>query len=95
MDHNSLTNLRKMTANNPKVDLVSLNSYTKFGQNLSICSQDIEQKQAFGVKSWAITPNNQNLDLFNMNACIKFDDILSICYQDTEQKQNFGVNEGP
>ena len=43
--HNSLTNLRKMTANNPNVYLVSIDSYIKFGQNLSICSQDIEQKQ--------------------------------------------------
>ena len=36
---NSLTYLRKMTANNPNVDLVSINSYIKFGQNLSICLQ--------------------------------------------------------
>ena len=36
-------------ANNPNVDLVSINSYIKFGQNLSFCSQDIEQKQNFGV----------------------------------------------
>ena len=42
--HNSRTNFRKMTANNPKVDLVSINSY-----NLSICSQDIEGKRNFGV----------------------------------------------
>ena len=41
--HNSLTNLRKMTANSPNVDLVSINSYIKFGQNMSICSQDIER----------------------------------------------------
>ena len=40
--HNSLTNLQKMTANIPNTDLVSINSYIKFGQNLSICSQDIE-----------------------------------------------------
>ena len=38
-----------MTANNPNVDFVSINSYIDFGQNLSICSQDIEQKQNFGV----------------------------------------------
>ena len=38
-----------MTANNPNVDLVSINSYIKFGQNLFIYSQDIEQKQIFGV----------------------------------------------
>ena len=29
--HNSLTNWRKMTATNPNVDLVSINSYIKFG----------------------------------------------------------------
>ena len=38
-----------MTANNPNLDLVSIKSYLKFGQNLSICSEDIEQKQIFGV----------------------------------------------
>ena len=47
--HNSLANLRKITAYNPNVDLVSIDSYIKFGQNLSICSQDIEQKQNFGL----------------------------------------------
>ena len=46
---NSLTNLRKMTANNPNLDLVSINSYIKFGPNLSICYQDIERKQKIGV----------------------------------------------
>ena len=46
---NCLTNLQKMTDNNPNIDLGSINSYIKFGQNLSICSQDIEQKQNFGV----------------------------------------------
>ena len=42
-------NLRKLTTNNPNVDLVSINSYIKFGQILSICSQDIEWKRNFGV----------------------------------------------
>ena len=41
--HNSLTNLRKLTANNPNLDLVSINSYIKFGEIQSICSQDIER----------------------------------------------------
>ena len=41
--HNSVTNLQKMTANNPKQDLVNINSYIKFGQNMSICSQYIER----------------------------------------------------
>ena len=34
---------------NPNVDLVNINAYTKFDEILSICSQDIEQKQNYGV----------------------------------------------
>ena len=34
-----------MTCNNPKLDLVNVDMHTKFGQILSIRSQDIEQKQ--------------------------------------------------
>ena len=41
---NSVTNVRKMMVNNPNLDLVNMNVYTKFGQILSICSQDIERK---------------------------------------------------
>ena len=37
--------LRKMTGNNPKLDLVNDNVHTKFGRILSICSQDIERKR--------------------------------------------------
>ena len=35
--------------NNPKPDLVNMNAYIKFGEILSICSQDIERKRNFGV----------------------------------------------
>ena len=41
--HNSVTNLQKMTGNNPNLDLLNINAYTKFGQILSI--QDIHQKR--------------------------------------------------
>ena len=41
---NAYTNLRNMTANNPNLDLVSINSHIKFGEIRSICSQDIERK---------------------------------------------------
>ena len=41
--------LRKMTGNNPKLDLVDDDVHTKFGQILSICSQDIEWKQNFDI----------------------------------------------
>ena len=43
--HNSVEILRKMTGNNPKLDLVNVDVHTKFGQILSIRSQDIERKR--------------------------------------------------
>ena len=42
---NSVKILRKMTGNNPKLDLVDVDVHTKFGWILSIRSQDIERKQ--------------------------------------------------
>ena len=39
--HNSI----KITGNNPKLDFVNMNAYMKFGEILSIGSQDIEQKR--------------------------------------------------
>ena len=42
---NSVNILRKMTGNNPKLDLVNDDVHTKFGQILSIRSQDIERNQ--------------------------------------------------
>ena len=33
--HNSGTNVRKMTCDNPKLDLVNVNAYIKFGEILS------------------------------------------------------------
>ena len=44
-DHNCVKILRKMTGNNPKLDLVNDDVHTKFGLILSICSQDIEWKR--------------------------------------------------
>ena len=43
--HNSVTNLQKMTGNNPNLDLVNINAHIKFDQILYICSQDIELKR--------------------------------------------------
>ena len=42
---NSVKILQNMTGNNPKLDLVNVNVHTKFGQILSIGSQDIERKR--------------------------------------------------
>ena len=38
-----------MACNNAKLDLVKMNAYINFGENMSSSSQDIEQKQNFGV----------------------------------------------
>ena len=35
--------------NNPNLDLVNMNAYIKFGENLSIASQDIEAKWNSGL----------------------------------------------
>ena len=45
--HNFVTNLRKITSNNPKLDLVNINAHIKFHQVLSISSENIEQKLNF------------------------------------------------
>ena len=42
---NSIKILQKMTGNNPKLDLVNVDVHTKFGQILSIQSQDIERNR--------------------------------------------------
>ena len=43
--HNSIKIMQKMTGNNPMLDLVNVDVHTKFGQILSIGSQDIERKR--------------------------------------------------
>ena len=42
---NSVANLRNLTLYNPNLDTINVNVYTKFGQILSIGSQDIELKR--------------------------------------------------
>ena len=37
--------LKTMTGNNPKLDLVNVDAHKKIGKILSICSQDIDRKQ--------------------------------------------------
>ena len=36
--------------NNPKLDLVNMNAYIKFGENMSSSSQNIERKRNLEVK---------------------------------------------
>ena len=69
-----------MAANNPNLDLVSINGNIKFGEIRSIRK---------------LMCKNPNVDLVNMNAYIKFGEIMSICSKNIERKRNFGVNQGP
>ena len=39
----------KFRCNNPKLDLVYMDTYIKFGKILSMCSPDIERKRNFGI----------------------------------------------
>ena len=38
-----------MTSDNPKLDLVNVNAYIKFGEKMSVGSQDIKRKLNFGI----------------------------------------------
>ena len=90
-----------MTGNNPNLDLVNINAHTKFGQNLSIRSQDMSLKEILNkiltsvkghnsiTKVRKIMCNNPNLDLVSINAYSKFGQILSICSQDIEWEGNY------
>ena len=66
-----------MTGNNPHLYIVNIHDYIKFGEILSICSQDIKQKEKnmtlikggnFVTNKQKMTGNNSNLDLVNINA---------------------------
>ena len=46
---NSVANLRKTIFYSTDIDLVNDNVYTKFGLNLFILSQDIEQKPNYDI----------------------------------------------
>ena len=43
--YNSVTNKQNMEDGNPNICLIDIYTFTKFGEILSICPQDIEQKQ--------------------------------------------------
>ena len=60
---NSVKILRKMTGNNPKLDLVNDDVHTKFGRILSIRSEDIEQKRNSDVNIGPSKGNNSYANL--------------------------------
>ena len=55
---NSVKVLRKMTGNNPKLDLINDDLHTKFGSILSIRSQDIERKRNSDVNQGPLLRQN-------------------------------------
>ena len=91
-----------MIGNKPKLGPVNVDVHTKFGQILSICSQDIEwkrnSKKIKGCNSVKFlqktTGNNPKLGLVNVDVHTKFGQILSIRSQDIERKRNSDVNQG-
>ena len=99
---NSIKILRKMTGNNPNLDHVNVDVHTKFGQILSIRSQDIERKRNSDVNQGLqlhqnfVKNDGQNpkLDHVNVDVHTKFGQILSIRSQDIERKRNSDVNQG-
>ena len=74
--------------------------YTKFGLNLSIRSQDMEQKPNSDIKGRNSVANlqktkiyNSKIDLVNDNVYTKFGLNRSIHFQDIEQKLNSDVDQ--
>ena len=52
--------------NNPNLDIVNINAYLKFGEILSICSQDIEQKQNSDISQGPVKGHNSVTNLQKM-----------------------------
>ena len=75
---NSVKILQKMTGNNPKLDLVNVDVHTKFGQILSICSQDIERKRNFGNNEGPSKGNNSSANLGKLTCIYTLVDIVNI-----------------
>ena len=78
-----------------------MNAYIKFGENMSVISQDIDQKRNFR----AIKGHNSDINVRKMmlqsqgrscqdNADKEFGEILTINAQIIELKQNFATNQG-
>ena len=74
---NSVKILQKITGNNQKLDLVNVDVHTKFGQILSICSQDIERKRNFGNNEGP-KGNNSSANLGKLTCIYTLVDIVNI-----------------
>ena len=95
--HSSVVNKRKLTCNNPNIDLFKVHAYAKFDQIPPICSQATEWNEILMIIKGhncvvylpKLTSNNPNLDLVNVNAYAKFGLTATICSQDIEWKRSW------
>ena len=70
--------LQKMTGNNTKLDLVNVDVHTKFGQILSICSQDFGRKRNFGNNEGLSKGNNSSANFGKLTCIYTLVDIVNI-----------------
>ena len=68
--HNSDTNLRKMTGNNPGVDLLNMNAYINLMKIYSFVLKILSGNEILTPIKTHNYVNNRNLDLLNINANI-------------------------
>ena len=97
-------NWQKWMFNNPKLDVININAYVKFGQNPSfrlkiLSGNNILRsfKSRHSVTNWRkwTLLNNPKPDVVNSNACAKFSQNSFIHTQDIERKQHYDVIHGP
>ena len=100
--HSSVINKQTFTGNNPNLDLVNINAYSKFDDILSTCSSDIERKRISGINQeplfcYKFAKNDTMLSQprscqYLINEYTKFGRILSICSV-IERKRNSDINQ--
>ena len=83
---NSVANLRKTMIYITNADLVNDYVYTKFGLNLSICFQDIEQKLNSDLT--LIKGRNSIANLPKFELIQAFMDVLVTCKNEEDQIKN-------
>ena len=84
---NSFANLRKTMIYNTNIDLVNDNVYTKFGLNLSISFQDIEQKPILT----SIKGSNSVANLPKFKLIQAFMHVLDTCKNEEDPIKNEGA----
>ena len=57
----------EMMCNNPKLDLVNINAYTKFGEILSFCENEIQNEIQTSIKGHNSMTNVVVVFVFNVN----------------------------